>query len=88
MNEALEYAAQKGETVHEKILAVDLAKMINLFSGGAVIAPWEVDQLDDEWVAVFRGLASLTSRRASYQAFEKRLIERRAQHPTYRKYLN
>jgi hypothetical protein len=67
---------------------VELARLINLQCAGAVIAPWEVDQLDDEWVDVFKGLAELPSLRASYQAFDHRLAEIRSKHPTYRKYLS
>jgi len=66
---------------------VELAKLINLQCAGAVIAPWEVDQLDEEWVDVFKGLAELPNLRATYQAFDKRLVEIRSKHPTYRKYL-
>jgi len=29
---------------------IGLARIINTRSGGAVIAPWEVDQLDDDWI--------------------------------------
>ena len=88
MNDALNTAAQKGTTAHEKIKAVELAKSINLLSNGAVIAPWEVDQLDDEWIEVFKGLRELPRLRANYQAFDKRLAEIRRKHPTYRKYLS
>jgi hypothetical protein len=62
--------------------------LINRFSGGTVIAPWEVEQLDDEWIDVFTGLADLPRLRKDYQAFEKLLAKRRMQHPNYRKYLN
>jgi hypothetical protein len=67
---------------------VEIAKLINLLSAGAVIAPWEVEQLDEEWVDVFRGIAKLPERRASYMAFDRRLAEIRSKHPTYRKYLS
>lgn len=56
--------------------------------GGAVIAPWEIDQLDEEWLDVFMGLTELPALRKQYQAFDKRLAEIRSQHPTYRKYLS
>ena len=88
LNDALEYAARTGHTDHEKLRAVEVAKLINLLSAGAVIAPWEVEQLDEEWVDVFRGLARLPSMRASYQAFDRRLAEIRSKHPTYKKYLS
>jgi hypothetical protein len=88
LNEALNIAAKTGATRHEKIKAVELAKSINLLSAGAVITPWEVDQLDDEWIDVFKGLLELPRLRANYQAFDKRLAEIRHKHPTYRKYLS
>lgn len=31
--------------------------MINRTLGGAVITPWEVGQLSDEWIDTFHGLA-------------------------------
>jgi hypothetical protein len=87
LNDALDYAAQKGTTAHDKIKAVELAKLINLQCGGAIITPWDVDQLDEEWIDVFKGLSKLPSMRENYQAFNKRLAQIRAQHPNYRKYL-
>ena len=86
MSAALEYAAQKGATAHEKIKAIELAKIINLQCGGVVIAPWDVDQLDEEWIDVFKGLLELPQLRANYQAFNTKLAEVRRRHPTYRKY--
>lgn len=62
--------------------------MINLQSGGAVIAPWDVSQLDEEWIDVFKGLMELPGLRADYQAFDRRLAEIRGKHPTYRKYVS
>jgi hypothetical protein len=85
--DALGYAAQKGSTAHEKLKAVHLAQLVNLLSGGPVIAPWEVEGLDDEWTAVFEGMSALPKMRESYQAFDRKLEEIRAAHPTYRKYL-
>ncbi len=78
--------AHTGEARHPKIVAVQLAKLINLQCGGAVITPWEIEQLEEEWLDVFEGLAELPNLRAQYQAFDQRLAEIRSQHPTYRKY--
>jgi hypothetical protein len=88
LSDALSYAAQKGVTGHDKLRAVQLAKLINLQCGGAIIAPWEIDDLDEEWRDVFYGLAELPALRTNYQAFDRRLAEIRKKHPTYRKYLN
>ena len=88
LNDALVLIAQNKSVNHPRLLSVQTAKMINMYSGGTVIAPWEVDQLDDEWIDVFFGIADLPELRNHYQAFEKRLAERRRQHPNYRKYLS
>lgn len=88
LSDALEYAARQGATDHKQLKAIQIAKLINLMSGGAVIAAWEVDQLDEEWIDAFRQLARLPAMRASYQAFDRKLADIRQKHPTYRKYLN
>ena len=88
MNDALDYAAQKGVTAHEKIKAVELARIIDLQCGGMAVAPWEIDQLDEEWIDVFKGLMELPRLRANYQAFDRQLADIRRKHPTYRKYLS
>jgi len=88
LSDALEYAAQRGMTNHEKLRDVELARLINVQCGAAFVAPWEVGQLDEEWIDVFKGLADLPRMRESYQAFDRKLSEIRAKHPTYRKYLN
>lgn len=82
MNEA----ASTGKTSHPRLGAVYLARLINQHSGGAVIAPWEVDQLDEEWQAVFREMAKEQKIKDTRQAFENRLIQRRMENPNYRKY--
>ena len=61
--------------------------MINQQLGGTVIAPWEVEQLDEIWLDVFYGLQELPDLRKNYQDFEKLLAERRNSNPGYRKYL-
>ena len=68
------------------MLAVQTARLINMQSGGTVIAPWDVEQLDEEWIEVFMGLSDLPALTADYQKFETRLSEIRSKHPTYRKY--
>ena len=88
LNDALVLIAQKKSVYHLRLLSVQTARLINLYSGGTVIAPWEVDQLDEEWIDVFFGIAGLPELRSHYQAFENRLAERRRQHPNYRKYLS
>ncbi len=86
--DALNYAAKTNRTSHEKLQDVELARIINAQCGGVVIAPWDVNQLDEEWQDVFLGLAKLPELRERYQAFENRLAEIRRKHPSYRKYLS
>jgi hypothetical protein len=39
------------------IQKISLARTINQYLGGAVILPWEVDQLTEEWTDTILGLA-------------------------------
>lgn len=43
-------------TKHPLLGAILLAQRINRVSGGAVIAPWEVDQLPETWLDAFVAL--------------------------------
>ncbi len=65
------------------------ARKINALTGAAMIAPWQVGQLDEEWQAVFDGLFEIEQRHAAEtknkQLFDQVLAKRRAAHPTYRK---
>lgn len=88
MTDALDAAARTGRTAHSDLMAVSIARRINQECGGAVIAPWQVAQLDATWLDVFDGLAELPNMREQYQAVERRLMEIRKSHPTYRKYRN
>jgi hypothetical protein len=45
-------------TTNEYYARIALARKINSVSFGAVIAPWDVDQLDEVWKEAFRLLAS------------------------------
>jgi hypothetical protein len=38
-------------------VAISQANRINRACGGVVVAPWEIDQLDDDWLEAFDGLA-------------------------------
>jgi len=40
-------------TDNEYFAAILLAQKINTLSGGAVIAPWEVNDLPDDWLDAF-----------------------------------
>jgi hypothetical protein len=64
---------------------VHLANVINKAHGAAVIAAWEVDELDELWIETFLGLSTLQRRQAPQKAIEKEFAKFRASHPTYRK---
>lgn len=49
--------ARTGQTSDPLIRQITLARTINQYLGGAVISPWEVDQLNDDWADTFNGLA-------------------------------
>ena len=41
----------KTGTIYDDIIGqVVLARMINIACGGPIVAPWEVNQLPDEWI--------------------------------------
>ena len=87
LDAALEAIRAKQPTGHPRLLAVHYARRINEQSGGVVIAPWDVEQLDEEWLEVFNALADENRHTKSQQEFEQRLQQRRNENPTYRKYL-
>lgn len=69
------------------ITAVWLAREINQRCGGALIAPWQVEDLPDEWAALFEGLAlDLPALKQTADAVRSKFAEFRAKHPTYQKY--
>ena len=60
--------------------------MINIQSGGTVIAAWEVDNLPDEWVDVYLGIATdLPDMQQARQKVQAHMEKHRQSHPTYRK---
>lgn len=71
-------------------MSVLRARKINKVIGFGAITPWQVPELDEDWLAVFDGLYSLEDKKEllqkSKQNFDNVLARRRAAHPTYRKY--
>ncbi len=49
--------AEGGGTSEPHLAAVYLARMINQQLGGALVGPWDVEDLPEEWLDVFRGLS-------------------------------
>jgi len=62
-----------------------LARKINQACGGAVLRPWEVDELPDEWIegltALVTDLAQAESGAAQLRAYMDNWL---ASHPRYR----
>lgn len=73
--------ARKRGTTHPLIVAFLAAQRINQAAGGAVISPWELDELPDEWLDAALALTTdLQQIRQGTQQVEKRLAEWRAEH--------
>ena len=45
--DALPEIAKTGRTTDPLLARIGLARSINQFSGGAIISPWQVDELDE-----------------------------------------
>lgn len=69
------------------IAAIWLARTINKHSGGTVIAPWQINDLPEDWIDVFVGLErDLPTLQAQQKKIKDRFAKMEAAHPTYRKY--
>lgn len=78
---------ETGKTTNPYFAKISLARTINLLSGGAVIAPWDVDQLDEPWQDAFRVMYFEAESYRQQQAALKQAKDKwLASHPTYRKY--
>lgn len=62
--------AETGRTDHAGILAMDRAATINRLCGTR-LAPWEVDQLTDEWMDILEGMARLPQIRETFTARDR-----------------
>ena len=75
---------EKGLLGH--IQAVWLAKIINAQSGGTVIAPWEIDQLPEEWLDLLLGIGTdLQQMKEAQDRVDAWFKKTRREHPTYSK---
>ena len=78
--------AQRGQTGTIELWHIIMARKINGVLGGALIAPWEVDQLDDCTIDTIMAWADdLPRYRAVKKQNEADAAAWRAKHPTYRK---
>ena len=67
-------------------MQIALASRINQASGGAVIAPWQVDDLPETWLDAFRfSVDELPSASMAMQKIRSAQNAWLASHPTYRK---
>jgi hypothetical protein len=63
-----------------------MARQINSYLGGFVVAPWEVDDLDDEWKeAIDAMIHKLPTIQAGKAKVEAHLRRWRNKHPGYRR---
>jgi hypothetical protein len=74
-------------TSHPKLTSIGAARRINLVSGGPVIAPWNVQDLPDDWLDVFDGLSNMQEHEARQKAIERGFEQFRKKNQ-YRSYLN
>ena len=77
---------QSGTTADPILRAIFLAESINRRNSGAVIAPWEVDDLPDEWQAAYQALGTVARQTQQKNRMDGFFRSFRQKHPTYRKY--
>lgn len=76
MTPALLCLADGQGTSEPHLAAIFQARQINQALGGAFVGPWDVDELPDEWLDAFRGLAvDLPGMREGKAKVEERLVE-------------
>lgn len=75
--------AHSGATDHRMLIQVNTASLINQICGGAVIAPWEIDWLPEDWLSVFKGLDRLPEMKRLMTDVERALEKKRKEHPNY-----
>ncbi len=61
------------------------ARSINAVMGGALVAPWEVDKLDDPTIDAILAVAELPAMKRAQAEVDKMFREFEKQHPTFRK---
>lgn len=66
----MEALAQGGKTRQGLLAAYLTARRINQAAGGAVVAPWELDDLPDEWIDAAFGLEDVQARQADRARIE------------------
>ena len=77
---------KNGQTNDPVLRSIFLSEQINRRNNGALVAPWEVDDLPDEYVFAYRALATAARSAQQRQRVEGMFQKWRRAHPTYRKY--
>jgi len=78
--------ATSGTSSHPHIIAISTAEMINRFSGGTVIRPWEIEDLPGDWVTTFRYVVEkFPGIQAGVKDAKKIIDDIKRSHPQYGK---
>lgn len=78
---------ENGKTSNPYFARIALTRLINNTCGGAVIAPWEIGELDETWLDAFRVQAYEGASLAKQaQALRDAKNAWLARHPTYGKH--
>ena len=78
--------AAHGGTAEWPVADILAARKFNLMLGGALIAPWQLADIPDEWLMATTMLTDgLPKMRAGFSEIEMLKAKIRSQHPTYRK---
>jgi len=85
MSAALDDLVRKGRTSDPVVQAYFRAQQINQAAGGAVVKPWEVQQLDEEWLVAAEMLTVQLPQRRKQRTMDEQLFQSwRSKHPAYR----
>ncbi len=76
---------ETGYTSHPLLIALIDAQRLNHFSGGAVVAPWDLepDHEMEEWIEAADALSEIPSLRARKKAQQKVFTDARRTNPYY-----
>ena len=78
--------ARSGLTGDPDISNIEIARLINTALGGPFIAPWDVDQLTNDFIDTVRAmLYDLPAMVKHRKEVERKFEEWRKTHPNYRK---
>lgn len=83
MDDTVDAALKNKSTADPFLAAIFRAEYINHRAGGAVIAPWEVKDLPDEWLIAYEALQDAPAREAQRKRLEKYHDEFKRNHPQY-----